>query len=85
MRPKHLGTMWIEGASGPWGNVYDKPYYPGSGKARRIIGRWIMLNQWLHGKTPMASFWFDLGSVSGYGKRRTDYDGAVNVWAHKEY
>jgi hypothetical protein len=78
-----LDIVYVEDLGEGWGNVYDKPYIYGAQMARHIIGTWRIRNRWTIGKTPMASFDVELsGGVKGYGRRRTDQEGSLDVFAY---
>lgn len=87
MKRHLLERAWVDGADyDEWGNAYDKPFVQG-GPVRHIIGRWTITKRWivcsLDKATPMAQFEFEMGNLKGWGKRRTDYDGWVNVFQHE--
>jgi hypothetical protein len=76
-----MGKVCFEDMGKEFGTVYDKPYEPNTGKARRGIGRWFISSRW-YGRfgTPMASFriMFDSGHLAT-ARRRTDIEGCTRA------
>jgi hypothetical protein len=82
-----LEVAYVELLEETWGNIYDKPYVRGS-SVRHTIGRWSERSRWTHKGVPMISIFVVLDGkepLVGWAKRRSDRDGAINIYARPDH